>query len=89
MNTAIDTSVLDQLSDDEFQELVDEFRPQFLDIVRNRIQTVFEGAYLKPVSNLLQYIQDGCALFGLDFEQTLYTESEPFYQQLQADLENA
>lgn len=79
----------DDLTDEEFEELQEEFRPQFKTILIDKIKAVFRGAYTKSVETLRDVLLEGCQLFGINFDQVLLEESEPYMKELEEEIENA
>jgi len=79
----------DDLTDEEFEEIVNEFRPQFKAKLTTRIKEVFQGVYTKSVEALRDYLLEGCELFGINFDQVLLEESQPYLKELEEEIETA
>lgn len=84
-----DFAFIDDLSDEEFEELKKEFQPEFMSILTEKIKDVFQGLYSKSVDTLREVLLQGCAIFGINFDQVLLEESEPYMKELEEEIENA
>ena len=89
MNQTEFSLAIESLTDEEFQEIIEEFRPEFLSILKDKVQMVFQGVFNGNIERLRTIIQGLCPYFQLDFDQTLVDVSEPFFRQLEEEIENA